>query len=245
MKRTSLLVLLLHFSITIFAQKIDKEIFAFPISEYIINSNDSVSIIQVQIQNAFIKIDSNQVGLLKHNFSNNKENTEIGFGRCNLIKGTFYYFGIRLVNTTDKPMKNDLVYTKIIYPAKYKGQFYNLTKNAIYFEHVTGEKFFSFESAIKIDKLEESRLIDEFVADIKYTGQEMQKKSDSQDTIIEGGLFDGKKLFVTMQSITAENVKDFIDYVIARPTKYAGNTWKIAEVFATWAIGGTPRIIKK
>jgi hypothetical protein len=245
MKRISIFIILLFFAATTFAQQVEKDVFAFPITDYIVNSNDSVSIIQVEIPTPSIKIDEKQLGLLKHNFSNNKEDTaNIGFGRCNLIKGSNYYFGIRLKNVFIKPMKNDLIYTKIIYPSKYKGQIYNLIKNAIYFVHVTGEKFFVFESAFSIDKTEENNLIDALVADIKYTGQEMQKKSDSQDTIIEGGLFNGKKLFVTMQSITAENVKDFIDYVIARPTKYAGNTWKIAEVFATWAISGTPRVIK-
>ena len=38
--------------------------------------------------------------------------------------------------------------------------------------------------------------------------------------------------------------QNFIDYVIAQPQKYAGNTWKIAETFATWMAGGTPTVIK-
>lgn len=245
MKSNAVLILLLVFNTTIFAQSSTKDVFAFPITEYIVSTNDSVSIVQVQLPISAIKIDANQLGLLKHNFTNNKLDTSsIGFGKCNLIKGSYYYFGIRLLKTTIKPTKNDLIYTKINYPATYKGQFYNLIRNAVYFEKVTGGKFYEFESALNMDEAKEKTLIDLMVEDIKFTGQEMQKRSDNQDIKIEGGLFDGKMLFACMQTITAENVKDFLGYVIVRPNKYAGNTWKISETFATWATAGTPRVIK-
>lgn len=245
MKRKFLLVIYLIISIATSAQSLEKDIFAFTITDYLVNNNDSISIVQVELSNPLIKITDKQLGLLKHNFSNNNEDTaSIGHGRCNLIKGSYYYFGIRLYKNSIKPMKNDIVYTKISYPTKYKGQFYNLIRNAVYFEHVTGGNFFDFGSALEMDERKERNLIDSLVADIKFTGEEMQKKSDSQDAMIEEGLFKGKKLFACMQTISAENVKDFIDYVIARPSKYAGNTWKIAEVFATWVMAGTPRVVK-
>ncbi len=245
MKSIALLITILVFNTTIFAQFAQKDVFAFPITDYIVSTNDSVSIVQIQLPISPIKIELNQVGLLKHNFSNNKLDTSsIGFGKCNLIKGSYYYFGIRLLKTAIKPTKNDIIYTKIHYPSTYKGPFYDLIRNAVYFEKVTGGKFYEFESALNMDGIKEKNLIDLMVNDIKFTGQEMQKMSDNQDTKIEGGLFDGKMLFACMQTITAENVKDFLGYVIVRPNKYAGNTWKISETFATWVTAGTPRVIK-
>ncbi len=141
-------------------------------------------------------------------------------------------------------MQNDILYTKILYPAKHRGQLFKLIQQAVYFERVTSGKFYTFETALELKETKERGIIDLMVSDIIYTGLEMQKKMDDQDMIIKGGLFDGKKLFATMQMITAENVKDFIDYVIARPVKYTGNTWKISETFATWVTSETPRAIK-
>jgi hypothetical protein len=245
MKSNALLILLLFFYTATFAQSSNKDVFAFSITDYIVNTNDSVSIVQIQLPISPVTIELSQLGLLRHNFTNNKLDTSsIGFGKCNLIKGSYYYFGIRLLKTAIKPIKNDIIYTKINYPTTYKGQFYDLIRNAVYFEKITGGKFYEFESALNLDETKEKNLIDLMVNDIKYTGQEMQKMSDNQDTKIEGGLFDGKMLFACMQTITAENVKDFLGYVIVRPNKYAGNTWKIAETFATWATAGTPRVIK-
>ena len=85
-------------------------------------------------------------------------------------------------------------------------------------------------------------MIDSLVADIQFTGKEMLQQNDGQDQNISGGIFNGKKLFAAMQTATAAHVKAFLDYVNARPQKYAGNNWKIAETFATWMAGGTPMV---
>ena len=36
----------------------------------------------------------------------------------------------------------------------------------------------------------------------------------------------------------------FLKYIIARPKNYAGNSWKISEIFATWIDGGTPTVVE-
>jgi len=245
MKKKSLSIFFFLLAAAAFGQQAEKEVFAFPITDYINSDNDSISIIQVHIPAPLVQIQNKQPGLLKHNFTNNKEDTStIGYGRCGLIKSNYYYFSIRLNKTMVKPVQNDILYTKIIYPAKHRGQLVKLIQIAVYFERVTGGKFYTFETGLELNETSEKDIIDLMVSDIKYTGLEMQKKSDDQDMTIKGGLFDGKKLFATMQIITAENVKDFIDYVIARPAKYAGNTWKISETFATWATSETPKVIK-
>ncbi|MBL0359266.1 MAG: hypothetical protein IPP72_21435 [Chitinophagaceae bacterium] len=45
-----------------------------------------------------------------------------------------------------------------------------------------------------------------------------------------------------MQEITEADVMNFLKYVWARPAKYAGNSWRISEVFATWMTSGTPEL---
>ena len=224
-----------------------KEIFAFAITDYIVAANDSITIIQVQMpMGSNMVIDKEQMGLLRHNYSNgNYDTSQIGWGRCRLIKSNYYYFGLHLSNKINKPQKNDLLYTYTAYPAKYKGRFYGLIKNAVYFEHVTGGSFFDFNTPATLNEQTENSLIDSLVTDIKFTGKEMLQQNNGHDQDIATGIFSGKKLFAAMQLVTNNNVNDFLDHVIARPQKYAGNTWKIAETFATWMTNGTPTVAKK
>jgi hypothetical protein len=222
----------------------NKELFAFTITSYMVAASDSVFVVQVQLPaGSGVVIEKEQMGLLRRNFTNNNTDTAaIGWGRCQLIKGDYYYFGMHLYNTSKKPQQNDLLYTNISYPAKYKGRMYGLVKNAVFFEHVTGGIFFDFTTPITLTAQNENSLIDSLVADIQFTGREMMKQENMQNQDITSGIFTGKKLFTAMQAVTSNNVKDFLDYVLARPQKYAGNTWKIAETFATWMTNGTPTV---
>jgi hypothetical protein len=227
------------------AQQDKKEVFALPITSYIVAANDSVTVVQVEMPPGFnVIIEKEQLGLMRHNYSNSKDTTGIGWGRCQLIKSNYYYFAMHCHDKSIKPQKDDMVYTMVGYPAALKGRIFGLVKNAIYFQHVTEEKFYDFITPASMNEQQENSLIDSLVADIKYTGKEMLKQNNGQDQDVKGGIFDGKKLFAAMQTVTRAHVKDFIDYVLARPQKYAGNNWKIAETFATWMVNSTPTVIK-
>jgi len=227
-------------------QEHKKDLFAFTITGYTVDASDSVTIVQVEMPLNFNAVIEKEVlGLVRHNYSNNKSDTSpIGYGRCHLIKSNYYYFSMRLYNRSMKPQKDDLLYTMFDYPAGFKGRIYGLVKNAVYFQRVTEGKFYNFISPASMNEQQENSLIDSLVEDIRYTGKEMLKQNNGQDQDIKGGMFDGKKVFAAMQTATAAHVKDFIDYVLARPRKYAGNTWKISETFATWMVSNTPTAVK-
>ena len=237
-------LILLFTSICSAQQDKSKEIFAFRITDYMVKLSDSTVAVQVDLTQGSAGIEENQVALLKSNFSNG-DTVTIGIGKCNLIKGAYYYFGIRITDKKRLPKKGDLIFTMGNYPLAYKGQIYRLIQYSIYLEHVTGGGFYSFAFAASGDKNQESSVIDSLVADIQYTGREMLQQNDGQDKIVATGRFKDKKLFTAMQQITNTDVTDFLDYMIARPRLYAGNDWKIAEVFATWMDGGAPTIIKE
>ena len=247
MKKISLIIYSFFATIQLQAQTDkQKDLFAFTITNYMVDAGDSIKIVQVQLPpGTKVIIEKEEMGLLKRNYSNVKnDSTKIGWGKCRLIKENYYYFGLHLYNKINKPQPNDLLYTRINYLAKYKGRIYDLVRNAIYFEHVTGGSFFDFNTPALFDEQKENSLIDSLVNDIKFTGASMLQQNDNQDQNITGGIFSGKKLFAAMQTIANEDVKKFIDYVIARPQMYAGNSWKIAETFATWMTSGTPTVIK-
>jgi hypothetical protein len=243
----NLLVCMLFNSLVVlsFAQKNDdKDVFAFTITNYMQSPNDSITIVQIQMPDGF-KIDEKQMGLLKRNYSNNKEDTaRIGYGRCNLIKGDYYYFGLKLDNKINKPQPNDLIYTWLKYDAKQKGIIYGLTKNAIYLSNIYDSIFYNFSSALWMNEQSEKALLSGLANDIKFTGKAMLEQMPQQNQVIKGGIFNGKKLFEAMQLTTTEDVVKFLKYINVRPRNYAGNTWKISEIFATWITSESPTVIE-
>jgi hypothetical protein len=160
----------------------NKELFVFTITGYMVAASDSIFVVQVQMPaGSGVTIEKEQMGLLHRNYTNNKNDTAAtGWGRCQLIKGDYYYFGLHLYNAGNKPQQNDLLYTNVVYPAKYKGRLYGLVKNAVYFEHVTGGSFFDFGTPLSLTQQNEDNLIDSLVADIQFTGREMHRIRISQ-----------------------------------------------------------------
>ncbi len=82
------------------------------------------------------------------------------------------------------------------------------------------------------------------VGDIKYTGREMKKQMPAQNQLVEGGMFDGKKLFNAMEMATRQQLLEFLKYLNARPGNYAGNTWKLSVIFASWIVSKSPQVIQ-
>ena len=220
--------------------------FAFRITDYTVKLSDTATVVQVNIPGAWpVKIKNEQPAVLKYRYENNKpiDTSIIGFGRCHLIKQEFNYFTI-IHKKKITPEQGNLLYTKITVPCLNNGLLFKTGSHAIHFTRVTDEQFYYPVEIFSLNKQKETQLLDSMVADIHYTGKAMKQQTDGQDQVIKGGLYNGKGLFEAMQQVTREELGEFLEYVIARPSKYAGNVWKIAEVFATWMVGETPRVIK-
>lgn len=138
----------------------------------------------------------------------------------------------------------ELAYFMIPKDPSRKDAFYKLARYHIHFTSVTDSLIFSpFDHLLHFEYNTEQTIVQSLLADIHYTGKAMLEQSDGQQQTIAGGDFDGKPLFETMQNVTKEDLYNFLKYVWARPSKYAGNTWKISEVFATWMVSQTPKLI--
>ena len=86
----------------------------------------------------------------------------------------------------------------------------------------------------------EDAVIDSCVTDVKFTGGYFLGENPDANVVIDSGPYKGKKVFAVMMETNASMIRDFLSYVIVRPRLYAGNKWKISEVFATWLTGGAP-----
>jgi hypothetical protein len=61
---------------------------------------------------------------------------------------------------------------------------------------------------------------------------------------VEGGLFNGKKLFDAIETSGRKELEKFLKFIVARSGKYACNTWKLSDIFAIWMINQTPQAIE-
>ena len=245
MKKIATSIVVLFLFINGYSQKDSVEVlFAYRITNYTVKLNDSVTIVQVNKPGSLpVSINDKQIGILKHRYENGNLDTNlIGWGRCNLIKGDYYYFSIRKYNN-EEPEEGDLLYTKCKTLPFYKSFLFDINSHAISLTTVCEDQFYHAADLFQLNAQKEKILLDSMVADIRFTGTAMKKQMPDQNQLVKGGLFDGKKVFEAMETTSRKELEEFLKYVIARPVKYAGNTWKLSEIFATWVISKSPQVI--
>ncbi len=219
---------------------------AFPITDYIVDLNDSVKLVQIELPDGLL-IKDRQLGLMQGVYENRPYDTaRKGYGRCHLIKGNYYYFAIGN-NTSSFPLKGgDLLYTFMDKTAIYYGLIPQLASHFITFQDVYGDRLFDrYFVFLNWTKKEEEELIDKLVDDIQFTGNYFMENDSSMNIEIKKGPYAGKRVLQVMTQCRPEDVKNFIQYILVRPRLYAGKEWKIAEVFATWVSEGAPVPVKE
>jgi len=240
---TSIVVLFLFFCG--YSQKDSVEVLmAYRITDYTVKLNDSVTLVQINLPDALpISINEKQIGILKHRYENGELDTNlIGWGRCNLIKGNYYYFSIHKYSD-EEPGQGDLLYTKCKTLPYYKSVLFDINRHAVTLTAVYENQLYHSAEIFELDQQKEKVLFDSMIADIRFTGSAMKKQMPEQNQLVKSGLFDGKKLFDAMETTGRNELEEFLKYIVARPGKYAGNTWKLSEIFATWMINKTPQAI--
>ena len=245
MKKPATAIVILFLFFNSFSQKDSVEIlFAYRITDYRVKLNDSVTIVQINLPEALpLSISEKQIGILKHRYQNGVLDTNlIGWGRCHLIKGNYYYFAIYKYRN-EEPEQGDLLYTRSKTPSFYKSILFDINRHAVSLTAVDDRQFYHVADLFVLNQQREKIILDSMVADIRITGSEMKKQMPGQNQKISGGLFNGKKLFDAMEIITSKELEEFFKYIIARPERYAGNTWKLSEIFATWMVNKTPQVI--
>jgi hypothetical protein len=248
--KPSILFVLLSFLIShkALAQKDSVEkLVAFKITDYIKVLNDSSVAVQVLNPASFpVKIADKKLGVLYHAYKPGivLDTAMIGWGRCNLIKSEYYYFGIRL-QKKQQASEGDIIYLKTKVPYVYDGLLLNVMNHAIQFTNVYGDTFMNSNALFTNTKKDEQNILDSMLTDIQYTGNAMLQQIPEQNQMITDGIYKGKKLFAAMQIVKRNELELFLKYIIARPKNYAGNTWKISETFATWMVGGTPTVVEE
>jgi hypothetical protein len=218
-------------------------VIAFPITDYIVES-DSVTIAQVKLPPG-LHVKDKSVCLLKSVYAVDKQDSvvTVGSGRIGLVKGDYNYFSFTKAKLLRKPLPGELLYTQVNMPVIYEGLIFDVLAHSININTVTDDFIAYINTALQLKTAaDEKKIIDSMVADVQYTGKEMPKINKSQDQMITSGKFKGKMIFASMEAITNDDVTDFLEYMNARPGKYAGHTWKFSEIMATWMAAGAPTV---
>lgn len=218
---------------------------AFPITEYMVDLDDTTKIVQVEMPEGIILKDK-QPGIIYGVYRTAKDDAvEKGYGKCNLIKGQYYYFSIRNNKSGLALQQGDLLYTMMEKTNIYYGRIAQLAGHFIRLQNVYSDPFYDrYILFSKWTANDEQKVIDSVIADIKFTGDYFINNDPSMNVFINGGDYKGKKVLDVMTQCGPADIENFIDYMIARPRLYAGKEWKISEIFATWLSEGAPAVIK-
>jgi hypothetical protein len=218
---------------------------AFPVTDYMIDLNDSFRLVQVQLPDA-TALQEKQLGVIRGVYRTSRADTvQKGYGRCHLIKGDYYYFSIGHLNSDALIREGDLLYTMVKQPAVYNGQLLKLASHFITLQNVYETALYDpYRVFHQWEKTDETALVDSLVADIQFTGNYFKENNPSMDVPVSKGRFSGQKTFTVMMECSPAYVIDFLDYMIVRPRLYAGREWKISEIFATWVSEGAPTVVK-
>lgn len=246
MYRTTCFAFLFFINYIGFSQKDSMDaFFTFRITDYTIKLDDSTTVVQVTIPDTWpVSIPEKQIGILKHRYEQGVEydTNMIGWGRCYLIKDEWYYFAI---HQKQKPEQGDLLVTKCKIPKGHTGLLFDLARHGISLTRVDEDPFYNSAEVFYMGPKSEQNFLDSMAADIRFTGKAMLIQNNGKDQLISGGLYNRKKLFAAMQTIKRDAIEKFLKYVAARPARYAGNVWKISEIFATWMTNNTPEVIEE
>jgi len=225
---------------------INKILWAFPITDYMVPLNDSIKVVQVVLPPQVTFVKDKQLGVARGISRGSDVDTgNKGFGKCHLIKGVYNYFSINTV--ADKPLRaGDLVYTFIpAIPGNYESPLYHCASHNITFLSVEDSAFYKPQDFLKKKtKQGYDLMINKMVADIQRTGKYYLENDTTMNKPIEDGDFKGSRILDVMAEAKPADVNNFLEYVVARPRRYAGNQWKVSETFATWLLNGAPMVVK-
>lgn len=233
--------LVLMFLSTVTGAQQDQWLRAFPITSYMVPLNDTTVVVQVELPE-YVRFKEKQIGLIKGVYeSDHADTTQKGYGRCYLIKGDYFYFSISH-NTSGRMLKEgDLLYTFMDRTPIHFGLAPKLAAHFIRLQDVYDHPFYDrYVIFTRWTEADDRNFVDSLVADIRFTGEYFQTHDPSMDQVIQQGAFAGKKVLSLMQTCEQGWVIDFIRYMLDRPKLYAGGSWKISEIFATWLTSGAP-----
>lgn len=220
----------------LFSQENGKWLRAFPITAYMVDLDDSTRVVQLEMPEGKRLPDRELALAMAIYRDGDGEPSMLGYGRCHLVKGPYHYFAIHY-EAGRNLREGDLLYMYLDSTDIYYGLIPRLAGHFIRLQDVHEQPFYDrylvFDRWTRAD---EDRLLDTLLGDIRFTGNYMRENEPGTNMRIQQGRFAGKQVFDLMTDCTQQELRDMLSFMIDNPRRYAGATWKISEIFATWAL---------
>ncbi len=233
--RVHLLFLAILITSSVQSQMEGKWLRAFPITDYIVELDDSTRVVQLEMPEGF-RIPDKQLAVAYGVYKNSSADVVgKGYGRCHLIKGVYHYFSIGKNHSGVPLQEGDLLYMHLDTTKIHYGRIPQLSSHFIRFQNIYEVPFYDRYLVFNQWSLaKEEEILDSMLVDIRFTGQWLKDNNGSQDQSITGGRYEGKSIFEVMIGCSREDLLHFLDFVLEFPRNYAGGSWKLTETFATW-----------
>ena len=122
----------------------------------------------------------------------------------------------------------------------YRSVTHRLASNAITMKDISGNVLLDLNAFDDDGLYIEYIILSLFRDDLIKTSLEMRGQMENID--IQGGRYDGHKLFETMTMLTLDDVATFVAFLNTYPASYMGYGHMFSEVFALWLLNGTPDV---
>ncbi len=143
--------------------------------------------------------------------------------------------------TTEKGISlqiGDLIQMPTIVPNEANTLAYDLFRFRINFLNSYDDKLFNCEEWSTYHAETEIALIQTLADEVRFYGGEMRGKMPSQP--LKGGKYQDLDMFDAMVRTSAEDMRNFLHFIRSYPAHYAGQDWKIAEIYVTWLTHDMP-----
>ncbi|HSC54140.1 MAG TPA: CHAT domain-containing protein [Phnomibacter sp.] len=174
-----------------------------------------------------------------------EDQNELGFGSIVQINETqsLFYVSQHATIRGRRLQKDDLVKFEIR-PQGAGQLFTELAARAIIFLDPSKVPHYDLASVMPRGKnFPEDSLLQAMMVGVKETAEMLRPNQEPGSVLItpiQSGLYQGRSIIGVMDSITAEDAKLFLRFVISYPGKYMGYSYKFNETFATWLLNGAP-----
>ena len=149
MKKTLTFLLLINSIICLAQPDTSRVLRGFPITDYIIDLTDSSKLVQLEMPDG-----------------NRELTVQKGYGKCQLIKGNYYYFAIGNNESKYQIKEGDLLYTFMAKTNIYDGILPKLASHFIRLQDVYEEPFYDrYLIFLKWTKTDEEKILDSIISD--------------------------------------------------------------------------------
>lgn len=202
-------------------------------------SDKNIYIAEIEL-NGFFEFEEKAGGKVFALAENGQKNRKTFVGVATIHKQKENSISLKVVTEKGISLQiGDLIQLPTIVENEANTLAYDLFRFRINFLNSYDDKLFDCEEWETYRAESEMALIQTLADEVRYYGGEMRGKMPSM--LLQGGKYKDLDLFDAMVRTSAEDMRSFLHFIRSYPAHYAGQDWKIAEIYVTWLTHNMPQ----